>query len=476
MKKVILSLFIFLPTVIFSQTEGQAERFKCGLTDDNMKPLYYKVRTNILALQKAGKVDFKIVESQPNSQRNLATPTSIRFAWPLRSVNSYQNIYYNLGNFVDLDTSKYINSSGDTLSTGLVLDYMGGSRTYDGHGGLDIGIGPYYWLQKQNAEVKVVAAAAGILVEKHDNEFDGNCDWDNWQGSTHRGNHVVILHGDGSTVTYYMHMKKGTLTSKNIGDPISIGEYLGAVASSGFSTGPHLHFQVNVGWSHPEDDKGSRVEPFAGPSNYTTDASLWVSQKSYDEPEIYKLETHHTRASFGYPQFYSGACDSTNDMTTLDNSFGAGSTIWCRTFFRDWISGNNVTSSIISPSGSVLQFWINSNPNDYRFAYVYKDVLIPANAETGTWQYNMAFNNKTYTHFFNVGCISNYVLTNTHTGIKGFIAGNTISSNATISGSSSNNVAYRADNYVILTPGFTAGAGSTFIANTKGCVNGAAGF
>ncbi len=474
MKTIITMLVMVCPAIIFGQQEMRPERFKCGLTDDNMKPLFLKVKASIETLQKAGTLHIAAVSQTVN--RTLATPTSVRFSWPLKSVNNSQNTYYNLGNFVDLDTSKYITSGGDTVSTGGVLDYMGGARSYDGHGGIDIGIGPYHWKKKQNAEVSVIAAAEGILVEKHDNEFDGNCSWANWTGSTNRGNHVVILHGDGTTVTYYMHMKRGSLTSKNIGDPISRGEYLGAVASSGFSTGPHLHFQVNAGWSDPLNDKGSRVEPFAGPSNYTTDQSLWVTQKSYNEPEIYKLETHHQRNLYDYPDLYNGNCDSIIDLTTLDNSFLPSQYIYPRVFLRDWVSGNNISGWLLSPSGSILQSWTHDNPNDSRFASWSREVLLPSNVETGTWQYNIAFNNKTYTHFFNIGCVSTYTFTSTHAGIKGFIAGNWISSTATISGSSANKVEYRADNYVVLNPGFVATAGSTFTANTKGCVNGANGF
>lgn len=476
MKNITILLILFFPAIAFGQQVMQSERFKCGLTDDNMKPLFLKVKANIEALQKSGVLHIKIAAASENMNLTLSTPTSVRFSWPLKSVNNNQITYYNLGNFVDLDTSKYINSGGDTVSTGAVLDYMGGERTYDGHGGIDIGIGPYYWKKKQNAEVTVIAAAEGVLVEKHENEFDGNCSWTNWTGSTNRGNHVVILHEDGTTVSYYMHMKKGSITLKNIGAPISRGEYLGAVASSGFSTGPHLHFQVNVGWSHPVDDKGSRVEPFAGPSNYTTDASLWVSQKNYNEPEIYKLETHHRRSVYDYPDYYFNGCDSLIDLTTLDNSFSASQFIYPRVFLRDWISGLNISGWLLTPSGSIMQSWTHDNPENFRFAYWSKEVLLPSNAETGTWQYNIAFNNKTYTHFFNVGCVSTYALISPHSGIKGFIAGNWISSSASISGSSANKVEYRADNYVVLTPGFTATAGSTFTANTKGCINGANGF
>jgi len=49
---------------------------------------------------------------------------------------------------------------------------------------------------------------------------------------------------DGS-VAWYFHLKNGSVTTKAIGQPIAAGEKLGAVASSGCSSGPHLHFEVH---------------------------------------------------------------------------------------------------------------------------------------------------------------------------------------------------------------------------------------
>jgi murein DD-endopeptidase MepM/ murein hydrolase activator NlpD len=65
------------------------------------------------------------------------------------------------------------------------------------------------------------------------------------------GNTVLIDHGGGMT-TLYAHMSsigvsKGTAVSK--------GQSVGAVGSTGNSTGPHLHFEVRIGGS-PRDPMG----------------------------------------------------------------------------------------------------------------------------------------------------------------------------------------------------------------------------
>lgn len=54
------------------------------------------------------------------------------------------------------------------------------------------------------------------------------------------GNYVIIRHFDGYQ-TLYAHMSK-ILVSK--GDEVSVGTKIGLVGSTGYSTGPHLHFSV----------------------------------------------------------------------------------------------------------------------------------------------------------------------------------------------------------------------------------------
>ncbi len=56
------------------------------------------------------------------------------------------------------------------------------------------------------------------------------------------GNMIVINHGNGIQ-TYYMHCSKMYV---HAGQKVSRGENIGAVGSTGNSTGPHLHFQVMV--------------------------------------------------------------------------------------------------------------------------------------------------------------------------------------------------------------------------------------
>lgn len=59
-----------------------------------------------------------------------------------------------------------------------------------------------------------------------------------WNGGY--GNYVVIMHDNG-TQTLYSHM---THAIASPGQPVSSGQIIGYVGSTGLSTGPHLHFEV----------------------------------------------------------------------------------------------------------------------------------------------------------------------------------------------------------------------------------------
>ena len=56
------------------------------------------------------------------------------------------------------------------------------------------------------------------------------------------GNVVEITHGNG-LVTRYAHMSK---FSSRVGQSVGAGDVIGAIGSTGRSTGPHLHFEVRI--------------------------------------------------------------------------------------------------------------------------------------------------------------------------------------------------------------------------------------
>ena len=75
----------------------------------------------------------------------------------------------------------------------------------------------------------VMAAADGLVVAVG-------------QGSSGYGNFVVIAHG-GGVETLYGHLLQANV---KVGDRVVRGEVIGLEGSTGFSTGPHLHFELRV--------------------------------------------------------------------------------------------------------------------------------------------------------------------------------------------------------------------------------------
>src|SRR5690606_1590516 len=65
-----------------------------------------------------------------------------------------------------------------------------------------------------------------------------------WNGGY--GNYIIISHDNG-TQTLYSHLSS---VNVSLGQRVSQGDLIGAVGSTGKSTGPHLHFEVR-GASNP---------------------------------------------------------------------------------------------------------------------------------------------------------------------------------------------------------------------------------
>jgi murein DD-endopeptidase MepM/ murein hydrolase activator NlpD len=148
---------------------------------------------------------------------------------------------------------------------GGVTDWDCGNLTYSGHQGSDFGGGSWAGM---DAGRDISAGADGQVIATNDGVAD-DCSTGDCPGGGGFGNYVALQHADGKA-TYYAHLKTWSLTVAN-GDTVSCGQKLGEMGSSGYSTGPHVHFEVRV--------NGGASDPFDGPCSGPP--SYWVDQGTH---------------------------------------------------------------------------------------------------------------------------------------------------------------------------------------------------
>ncbi len=188
----------------------------------------------------------------------------LQLTWPVRFDPSVLPIYAN--------SNPYLYPLRYTLLKTDNTDYKGGTG---GHNGIDIGLNSFR--PTDNNGAKIYAAAKGVLVAYRDGIPDrttGGIAWDkivpadkttvtnlapthtgfNIQTTVDGSGNVIYLQHDNGFVTQYAHLKQGlaVLEKYKLGDVVPEGALLGVMASSGSSSGSHLHFGV---YSGPQSTK-----------------------------------------------------------------------------------------------------------------------------------------------------------------------------------------------------------------------------
>jgi hypothetical protein len=135
-------------------------------------------------------------------------------------------------------SASYVMPVQGIIGDGLINNGGCVSRSCDGHSGLDIAA---------PAGTPVGAATAGTVVA-----VNGNA------GPSY-GNYVAIEHS-GGVYTLYAHLSS---TAVSVGQSVTAGQTIGAVGSTGNSTGPHLHFEV-------------RNDPSAFSPDVFSDPKVWL--------------------------------------------------------------------------------------------------------------------------------------------------------------------------------------------------------
>lgn len=393
--------------------------------------------------------------------------------WPLRMDENYSNIngvysYFYISNFADLDPVEDLDEDEAER-----LDWMcfegPNAKNYDQHNGADIVPYPFPWQMQDDESVDVIAAADGEVIYMEDGYFDRNCekphilgDGGDFNGGYY-GNFVALRHDDLS-VTIYAHIKQGTVAALEIGDYITQGTYLGKVGSSGNSSGPHLHFEYRI------TEASGYEEPWYDPEgcNFYPGESMWVSQLPYENPQLIRVTTHDSSPLYKSCSDYEAG---ENEDVYIANHFSSGQLMIINVALRDYFSGDEIALNIYNSSEVLQQSFTHVNGTDYERAnIVFSTVLL--GYSTGTYKIRVEHNGKYYYHYFTVGCPTAATYSGAQSGQKGYLNGDNITSTATISGVSTNNILYEAENYIRLNPGFKATQNCNFRGKIDACTLG----
>ncbi|HTS22729.1 MAG TPA: peptidoglycan DD-metalloendopeptidase family protein [Casimicrobiaceae bacterium] len=347
------------------------------LTEARRDAIKATLAAKIATLRSAGRIPALSSKLAPSKPLEETPPFPLQ--WPLQLVPGHpEPAARTVINYVDHNPAY----------PGQVLDYNCGDRTYDqedgyNHQGTDITAYPFAWRKMDDDEAIVVAAAPGIILSKMDGQYDRSCVL-----ADQPWNAVYVMHADGS-VAWYGHLKSGSLTSKNDGDWVQAGEFLGVMGSSGDSTGPHLHFELY-------DADGNLVDPFAGACNNFNSSAWWAEQRPYNEPAIDLVMTGDAPIDFS-------PCP-TPEVEHRSSYFQPGQTVYLTGFFTDQIQADSVVFTVFTPDGSVFATTtIPSNAAYYAASYWESFVTLPADAENGTWRFAVAFHGDTQSVDFQVG-------------------------------------------------------------------------
>jgi murein DD-endopeptidase MepM/ murein hydrolase activator NlpD len=347
------------------------------ITDARRAKIEATIGANVEALRRAGRIPEFFAKAAPAAPLQEGPPAPLQ--WPLQLVPGHPEPgARTVLNYVDHDPAY----------PGFVLDYNCGTRTYDqasgyNHQGTDITAFPFAWRKMDNDEAIVVAAATGIVIAKLDGQYDRSCTL-----ADQPWNAVYVMHPDGS-IAWYGHLKSGSLTSRQEGDWVLAGEFLGVMGSSGDSTGPHLHFELH-------DASGALIDPFAGACNNFNTLSWWAEQRPYNEPAIDLVMTGDAGIEF-LP------CPS-EAVEHRSSYFQPGQTVYLTAFFTDQSSTDVAVFSVYAPDGSLFATTtIPSDADYYAASYWETSVILPTNAASGSWRFEVKFAGQSQSTAFQVG-------------------------------------------------------------------------
>jgi murein DD-endopeptidase MepM/ murein hydrolase activator NlpD len=133
------------------------------------------------------------------------------------------------GKFKDDSTYIYSLPFQDHKKVFLIQGYESKIFSHKGERALDF---------KVKQGTKICAARDGVVIALREDSDKGGLKQENLSD----GNYISIKHSDGSVAHYWHLQKDGVIV--NVGDTVKIGQWIGLSGNTGYSSFPHLHFEV----------------------------------------------------------------------------------------------------------------------------------------------------------------------------------------------------------------------------------------
>lgn len=208
------------------QAKSMAYSYEIAISDTNM------ALTNMQEIQSIGEDAVKLSSASIESLKKRADQLEAESASLMNEILELQSkASYAGGDMIwPLPADRTLPTGGGKFGMRIHPIF----KVWKMHTGVDIG-GPW--------DANILAVNDGVVIKS------------GW--SSGYGNRIVIDHG-GGIATLYAHANTRLVRE---GDKVTKGQVIALVGSTGYSTGPHLHFEVFVG--------GERVDPllYVNPAN-----------------------------------------------------------------------------------------------------------------------------------------------------------------------------------------------------------------
>nr|WP_316623739.1 peptidoglycan DD-metalloendopeptidase family protein [uncultured Ruminococcus sp.] len=217
---------------VLAGLQGEANEAQINLTlsDEELSGLsaeiqeYYRAQREALAAQQAAAAAAAASQSSGSSSSSSGSSSS----------SSSSSGSSGGSAAVDNSAASYVDAGGGWVWPTPGYHYLtseyGEGRSYETHNAVDIGA---------PAGAPIYAANSGTVVSSC-STCTHYSDWCSCGGGF--GNYIWILHDNGYE-TIYGHMSS---TVASTGQYVSAGQLIGYVGSTGWSTGPHLHFELRI--------------------------------------------------------------------------------------------------------------------------------------------------------------------------------------------------------------------------------------